>query len=63
MLKNIIKNWRTSLLGTGSLSAAIINFTQNPNDYKTSIGMATVGILGLVVADGHKPPGDAPLKG
>lgn len=52
--KPILKNWKTSLLGGGSLTAAVIYFANNPDDYKTALGMAVVGLLGLFSADAKK---------
>lgn len=56
LFKNIRRNWKTSLLGGGSLGAAVIYGTTQPNpDVKTLVGMVVVGLLGLISADGKEP--------
>lgn len=50
-MKNVIKNWKTSLLGGGAIAGAVTHFVQNPNDWKQSAFMALVGILGLFAKD------------
>ena len=54
MIKDIVKNWKTSLLGTGALSGAILNYIQNPNDVQGSLLMAIVGLIGLFAKDSDK---------
>lgn len=53
-MKNVRKNWITTLLGSASLSAAVIQYINNPDDYKTPLGMILVGLLGIFSADAKR---------
>lgn len=53
-MKTIFKSWKTSLLGSGALAGAIVNYVQNPDDVKGSVLMAIVGLLGLISKDFDK---------
>lgn len=50
-MKSILQNWKTSLLGTGVLSSAIITYVQNPEDVKTAVLLAITGLIGLFAKD------------
>jgi len=52
-MKTILRNWKTSLLGSGAISTAIVQYAQNPNDLKTPLVMAVIGLLGLFAKDGN----------
>lgn len=51
-MKNILLNWKTSLLGSGVLTAGITYFINNPSDWKHAIVLCATGLLGLFAADG-----------
>jgi hypothetical protein len=53
-MKNIIKNWKTSLIGGGALTGAVTLFIDNPTQWKEAIGMAIVGLIGILAKDGDK---------
>lgn len=56
IIRNIRHNWKSSLLGGGSLSAAIYYYSTTPNPDKEKLaGMIVVALLALISADG-KPP-------
>jgi len=55
-MKTILRNWKTSLLGTGALSAGVVNFANNPDDLKGTFIMLIIGLVGLFASDGKKPP-------
>ncbi len=53
-MKNILKNWKTSLLGTGALATAITMYVANPNDWQTPLGVLLTGVIGLIAKDSDK---------
>lgn len=53
-MKSILRNWKTSLLGGGALTGAVINFAENPSDIKGSLLMAAIGLIGLFAKDHNK---------
>lgn len=53
-MKNILKNWKTSLLGTGALATAITAYVANPDDWKTALGIFITGVIGLIAKDSDK---------
>lgn len=56
LLKNIRRNWKTSLLGGGSLGAAILYYLNTPApDMNVLGGMIVVGLMGLLSSDGKEP--------
>lgn len=52
-MKNIIKNWKTSLLGSGALAGGLINYIQDPTSLKESLIMIVVGFIGLLSKDAN----------
>lgn len=52
-MKNIIRNWKTSLIGSGALAGAITLVLNDPTQWKEAVGMAVVGLLGIVAKDGN----------
>jgi hypothetical protein len=60
-LKNVLRNWKTSLIGSGALVAAATAYTANPKDLTTPIMLIVMGLLGLaskdsnVTGNGEKP--------
>lgn len=50
-MKNVLKNWKTSLLGGGALTGAAANLINDPTNWKQSVLMALVGLLGLFAKD------------
>ena len=53
-MKNILKNWKTSLLGTGALATAITAYVANPDDWKTALGIFITGVIGLIAKDSNQ---------
>ncbi len=53
-LKNVFTNWKTSLIGSGALAEAVINYQSNPEDIKGTLILAAIGLLGLFAKDGNK---------
>ena len=53
-MANILKNWKTSLLGTGALATAITMYVANPDDWQTPLGVLLTGIIGLIAKDSDK---------
>ena len=53
-MKTILKNWKTSLLGTGALTAAVTTYINNPNDWQAAIGLLITGIIGIFAKDSDK---------
>ena len=52
-MKNIIRNWKTSLIGSGAIAGAVSLFMANPSDWKTPLSMVILGALGIVAKDGN----------
>ena len=50
-MKHILNNWKTSLLGTGVLTSAIVSYAQHPDDPKTALILAVTGLIGLFAKD------------
>lgn len=46
-----IKNWKTSLLGGGALTAGLTIIINDPNQWKEGLVACAVGLIGLVAKD------------
>lgn len=53
-MKSILKNWKTSLLGGGVLTAGITIIINDPNSWKEGLLSMGVGLIGLLAKDGDK---------
>jgi hypothetical protein len=53
-MKAILRNWKTSLLGTGAIGTAISAYVQNPDDWKGALSILIVGLIGLFAKDNDK---------
>lgn len=51
-MKNILKSWKTSLIGGGALTNGIMTFVETGN-IKAAIPMLLMGILGLFAKDSN----------
>ena len=52
-MKNIIRNWKTSLLGGGALTTGLTLIINDPTQWKQGVGMCLVGLIGIVAKDGN----------
>lgn len=50
-MRNIFRNWKTSLLGGGVLSAGITLIIADPNQWKVGAVTCITGLLGLFAKD------------
>lgn len=53
-MKNVLKNWKTSLLGGGVLTAGLTVILNDPTQWKEGVLSIAIGLIGLVAKDGDK---------
>ena len=53
MIKNIIKSWKTSLIGGGALTLGLVKFIQT-GDIQACLPELIIGLLGLFAKDGDQ---------
>jgi hypothetical protein len=51
-MKSILKNWRTSLIGGGALTAGLTVIINDPTQWKEGVSMCIVGLIGVFAKDG-----------
>jgi hypothetical protein len=50
-MKNITKNWKTSLVGGGALATGLMQLIQT-GDFKAALPTLLMGLIGLLAKDG-----------
>lgn len=52
-MKHILRNWKTSLIGTGALGTGLHQLIET-GDIKAALPLLLAGLLGLIAKDGDK---------
>ena len=52
-MRDILRNWKTSILGGGFLTGAVITFAENPDNWRTALLQAGAGLIGLFAKDNN----------
>jgi hypothetical protein len=50
-MKKFLFNWRTTILGGGILTSAVVSFAENPSDLKTVLVLGLTGLIGIFSKD------------
>lgn len=54
-MKTMFKNWRTTLIGGGALTAGITEFVET-GDWRKALPLLLLGLLGLLTSDANGKP-------
>lgn len=53
-MKNIFRNWKTSLLGGGVLTTGLTLIINDPSQWKEGVTLVVTGLIGLLAKDADK---------